>query len=137
MQILGWNRLAHTAAKYLHGFNSLPIYLASAVLNAIGLVGLRHQLLGQDVSNISISLLPSLLAYVAGIGVWLIVAERNPLSVAYPMVIGFSMIATVGGGTLFLDETITISKALGILFILAALFVIGCSSRRGSEDRSM
>jgi multidrug transporter EmrE-like cation transporter len=127
--MLGWNRLAHTAARYLNVFHSLPIYLASAVLTAIGLIGLRHQLLEQDIFNVSIALLPSALTYVAGIGVWLIVAERNPLSVAYPMGIGFSMIAAVGGGALFLDETITISKALGILFILAALFIIGRSSR--------
>lgn len=54
---------------------------------------------------------------------WMFVVERYPISTAFPIYIGLTVIMVTAGGALLLGETITGWQVLSIVLILAGVAV--------------
>lgn len=64
-----------------------------------------------------------LCCYVASVLVWLLVLSRVPVSYAYPMV-SLGYITTVLAAVLLFNETLTLSRVLGIVIIIAGVYLV-------------
>lgn len=64
------------------------------------------------------------LLYISSFGLWMIILLRNPLSTAYPVAIGLTLIFTTIVAATLLHETISVEKLLGISLILAGIVLI-------------
>lgn len=69
-------------------------------------------------------------AYVAALiasFAWLYVVTKLPLTVAFPVYIGVTFAMVLLGGWFFLDETLTTTKVLAVMLIMAGI-VLGVSA---------
>lgn len=64
------------------------------------------------------------LLYISSFGLWMIILLRSPLSTAYPVAIGLTLIFTTIVAATLLHETIGVEKILGIGLILAGIVLI-------------
>ena len=62
--------------------------------------------------------------YIASFLIWLLILSRNQLTVAYPLAIGLTLIASALGAAFFLQEHVSWMRALGIFAILAGAGLI-------------
>jgi len=62
--------------------------------------------------------------YAASFVLWLVIASRIALTIAYPVAIGLSLVAITTGATLWLGETITLARASGAALIVAGIVLI-------------
>lgn len=65
-------------------------------------------------------------AYVAAIGgsvAWMFVIERYPISLAFPLYIGLTVLTVVLGGTILFDEQMTVSRTVAALLILTGVAI--------------
>jgi len=56
---------------------------------------------------------------------WLFVAERHPVSVAFPVYVGVLFVIVTLGSALLLKETISAQHVLGLVLIFAGVAVVG------------
>ena len=54
---------------------------------------------------------------------WLYVAERYPVSIAFPSYVGVLFIFVLIGSSLFLGESISLMHLIGIALIMAGVFI--------------
>ena len=112
----------------------LGLYLASALLTASGLTWIKHDLavLGHlDVLALGLVAALKLGAacgvYLGGMLLWLVVLGRNPMSTAYPIGIGLSLVTTTLAAIVVLGEPVGALRLIGIAAILAGAVCIGRS----------
>jgi quaternary ammonium compound-resistance protein SugE len=112
----------------------IGLYLASALLTAAGLTWIKHDLAvlhGTGLLAVGWSDLVMLAAasavYLSGMLIWLTVLGRQPMSTAYPIGIGLSLVATTLCAILVLGEPVGVLRLLGIAAILAGALCIGRS----------
>jgi multidrug transporter EmrE-like cation transporter len=122
----------------------LGLYLASALLTATGLTWIKYDLAGLARPDLLTPdlLAPDLLAlgratlvrlaaaavvYLAGMLLWLVVLGRNPMSTAYPIGIGLSLVSTTLAAIVVLGEPVGLLRLAGIAAILAGAVCIGRS----------
>jgi multidrug transporter EmrE-like cation transporter len=126
------------------GVLDLGLYLASALLTATGLTWIKYDLGGLARPDLLTPdlLAPDLLAlgraalvrlaaaavvYLAGMLLWLVVLGRNPMSTAYPIGIGLSLVSTTLAAIVVLGEPVGLLRLAGIAAILAGAVCIGRS----------
>ncbi|MDJ0795347.1 MAG: SMR family transporter [Calothrix sp. MO_167.B12] len=80
--------------------------------------------LGSGQSPVNIYLLGGITAYGISTIFYILVLGKFNLSVAYPVVIGLTIIATTFSGAWILNEKISTSQWLGIGLMLSAIFAI-------------
>ncbi len=95
----GMNRIGHFAFAW---HNAWPITLQVAVSPFI-LIGLC--------------------CYVISVMVWLLVLSRVPVSFAYPL-LSIGYIVTAVAGVILLNETLTLTRVLGIIVIIAGVYLV-------------
>ena len=110
----------------------LGLYLVSALLTASGLTWIKHDLatLGHlDLLALGLGAALRLAAaaavYLGGMLAWLVVLGRNPMSTAYPIGIGLSLVSTTLAAIVVLGEPVGALRVLGIAAILAGAVSIG------------
>lgn len=62
--------------------------------------------------------------YISSFLTWIIILERVPLSSAYPVAIGLTLIFSIISSIIFLNEVISFMKATGIFMILLGVILI-------------
>jgi multidrug transporter EmrE-like cation transporter len=62
--------------------------------------------------------------YIASFLIWLVIASRVPLTVAYPVAIGLSLVAVTLGAVVWLGEPLTAVRLLGSALVLSGVAVI-------------
>jgi multidrug transporter EmrE-like cation transporter len=62
--------------------------------------------------------------YVASFLLWLIVLSRNPVSIAYPVAIGLTLVFVALGAKLFLGEVLSPVRLGGMVLILAGIVLV-------------
>jgi quaternary ammonium compound-resistance protein SugE len=112
----------------------LALYLASSLLAAAGLTWLKHGLAGAVPTGLlavgwrtAIELAAASVVYLSGMFLWLIVLGRNPMSTAYPIGIGLSLVTTTVAAIVVLGEPVGALRLAGIAAILAGAVCIGRS----------
>jgi len=112
----------------------LALYLASSLLAAAGLTWLKHDLVGVQATGLfavqwgaAIGLAGASVVYLSGMFLWLIVLGRNPMSTAYPIGIGLSLVTTTLAAIVVLGEPVGALRLAGIAAILAGAVCIGHS----------
>ena len=72
------------------------------------------------------AIVPSLGAalYAASFLVWLVIVSRLPLTVAYPVAIGLSLVAITFGAVLWLGEPLSGARLTGAGLILAGIALV-------------
>jgi drug/metabolite transporter (DMT)-like permease len=112
----------------------LGLYLGSAVLTAIGLTMIKHAAPALLDAGWHLPPLATLLAivaaaavYFAGMGLWLAAMARNPLSTAYPIGIGLSLVSATIAAVVAFGEPIGAAKLAGIGLIMLGAACIGRS----------
>lgn len=112
----------------------LGLYLASSLLAAAGLTWIKHDLAGLGTSGVlaigwsaGLALVAAAAVYLSGMLLWLIVLGRNPMSIAYPIGIGLSLVTTTLAAIVVLGEPVGLLRLAGIAAILAGAVLIGRS----------
>jgi multidrug transporter EmrE-like cation transporter len=112
----------------------LGLYLGSAILTAIGLTMIKRAapgLLDSGWSRLTPGLVLPIIGaatvYFSGMGLWLAAMGRNPLSTAYPIGIGLSLVSATIAATLAFGEPIGTPKLMGIGLIMLGAVCIGRS----------
>jgi multidrug transporter EmrE-like cation transporter len=112
----------------------LGLYVGSAILTAIGLTMIKRAapfLLESGWGSLTLAtILPILAAaavYFSGMGLWLAAMGRNPLSTAYPIGIGLSLVSATIAAMLSFGEPIGAAKLCGIGLIMLGAAAIGRS----------
>ncbi len=62
--------------------------------------------------------------YVTSFLLWLAIVTRLPLTIAYPIAIGLSLLAVTAGAVAWLGESMTLARVSGTLLILAGVVLI-------------
>lgn len=66
--------------------------------------------------------------YVLGFLLWLVILSREPLTVAYPIAVGLTMVFSAVLAVVVLREQISWTMALGALLVLAGITLLARSS---------
>lgn len=112
----------------------LGLTLASALLTAAGLTWLKYELALHGLPLITaawpavVRLTAAAGVYLAGMVLWLAVLGRNQMSIAYPIGIGLSLVATTLAAMLVLGEPVGLLRLVGVGAILAGAICIGRSA---------
>jgi multidrug transporter EmrE-like cation transporter len=114
---------------------ALALYAAAALLTSLGLFEIKQHLSALPPGALSALRIGDLLGfilplaiYLSGMGSWLAAMVRNPLSTAYPIGIGLSLVTATGVAIVALGEPVGLGKILGVCAILAGAALIGRSS---------
>jgi multidrug transporter EmrE-like cation transporter len=112
----------------------LALYLGSAVLTAIGLTMIKHAAPGLLDSgwahltpSIALPIVAAAAVYFSGMALWLAAMGRNPLSTAYPIGIGLSLVSATIAAIIAFGEPIGAAKLVGIGLIMLGAASIGRS----------
>ena len=112
----------------------LGLYVGSAVLTAVGLTMIKRAapgLLDSGWSTLTPAVILPIVAaasvYFSGMGLWLAAMGRNPLSTAYPIGIGLSLVSATIAAMVAFGEPIGLAKFLGIALIMLGAAAIGRS----------
>ncbi len=68
-------------------------------------------------------ILSSYAAALAGSAAWMFVVEKYAISIAFPIYVGLTVFAVAIGGCLFFDESLTGTKLVAILLIVAGVAI--------------
>lgn len=66
-------------------------------------------------------ILSSYLAALGGSVAWMFVVERHPISIAFPLYIGLTVLSVVVGSVVFFGEHLSASRVIAILLILSGV----------------
>ena len=69
-------------------------------------------------------------AYAASFVLWLVISTRAPLSVAYPVAVGVTLMLTVVSGAVVFGERPTAAQLLGCGLVLVGISMLGSGLRR-------
>ncbi|MDJ0736530.1 MAG: SMR family transporter [Nostocaceae cyanobacterium] len=97
------------------------LILISVACNTVAQTLLK---LGSGQNPINIYLLGGITAYGISTIFYILVLGKFNLSIAYPLVIGLTIIATTIAGAWILNEKVSTSQWLGIGLMLSAIFAI-------------
>jgi multidrug transporter EmrE-like cation transporter len=62
--------------------------------------------------------------YIGSFAVWLVILERNELSVAYPIAIGLTLVFSTLTASILLSETLSIGRMVGIAMVFVGIVTI-------------
>lgn len=62
--------------------------------------------------------------YIGSFGVWLVILDRNELSVAYPVAIGLTLVFSALAASLLLGELLTAGRLVGIGMVFLGIVAI-------------
>jgi multidrug transporter EmrE-like cation transporter len=79
---------------------------------------------GQWVSRPALLVALGALLYATSFVLWLVIASRIALTIAYPVAIGLSLVAITAGATVWLGESLTVTRACGAALIVAGIVLI-------------
>lgn len=105
---------------------SFPSFFAILILITVGLNTLAQTLLklGAGQSIVNPYLIGGILAYSLSTVFYITVLGKFNLSVAYPIVIGLTVVSATIAGAIFLQEKVSFSQWLGIGLMASGLFAI-------------
>ena len=102
------------------------ITFSALVLTTVGLNTLAQVFLktGATENLLNIYLIGGILAYGASTLIYIMLLSKLNLSVAYPLVIGLTIIATTIAGSFLLREKVSTVNWMGVGLILAGIFAV-------------
>jgi len=92
-------------------------------VSTVGLVGMKFA----D-KLLSLTFILSGLLYGIGAAFWLYILRNNNISIAFPIVTSGLIITTTIAGIFIFNESITISKFIGLSFIVAGIIILASNS---------
>ncbi|WP_414551741.1 SMR family transporter [Anabaena sp. CCY 0017] len=103
-----------------------PIIFSLLILITVGLNTLAQTLLklGAGQNPLNIYLLGGICSYGLSTIFYILVLGKLNLSVAYPMVIGLTILATMIAGSIILREKVLISQWIGVGLVLSGIWAI-------------
>lgn len=99
--------------------NSIAKYLIYGLVSSAGLYFMKG-----SKSFFSFEFTIGLFFYGLGFVIWLFILWRNDLSTAFPIASSTLIIATQVIGIWLLNENISLSKVVGVLFIMIGVFIV-------------
>jgi len=115
---------------------STPILFAAyTIFSVSGMVLVKYStpLLKTAISKGHTVIYPGLLVsggavmYIIGFLLWMVILAREPLTVAYPIAVGLTMLFSTACALLLLHESITWSAAAGALLVLVGVTLLARS----------
>jgi drug/metabolite transporter (DMT)-like permease len=108
------------------------LFTAYTVFSVAGMVLVKYAAPGLKaaVSQGTSILLPGLLVaggagmYVLGFLLWMVILTRSPLTVAYPIAVGLTMVFSTLCAVLFLRETLTWSAIAGMVLVFLGVVLL-------------
>lgn len=107
------------------GASSTGLLLLKGSLTRIRAAGGYRLTLSGDAVLLAIGLL----LYFLSFGLWLGVLARMPLSTAFPLAIGLTLVLTTTGASLLLGEQLGLLKLAGVLLIFAGCAAVNLSDK--------
>ena len=106
-------------------------FLALLILTTVGLNTIAQTLLklGSGQQLLNVYLLGGITAYGVSTIFYIVVLGKFNLSVAYPLVIGLTILATTMSGAMMLGEKVSTSQWMGIGLMLSAIFTIALGKK--------
>ncbi len=106
-------------------------FLALLILTTVGLNTIAQTLLklGSGQQLLNVYLLGGITAYGISTIFYIVVLGKFNLSVAYPLVIGLTILATTMSGAMMLGEKVSTSQWMGIGLMLSAIFTIALGKK--------
>ena len=113
-------------------FLNTILFLTYTVTSVTGLILLKAHLADARVffAKAELVALPVLFVctgatlYVASFAIWLVVLQRNELSVAYPAAIGLTLVFSTLAAGVFLGETLSTRRVVGIAIIFVGIWIV-------------
>jgi len=105
------------------------LFIVQALVSAAGVLLLRANLDGFQLKNLLVStrgtapLFLGVILYGLSFVLWLVILSRINVSIAYPFVIGLTLIFTLVGAHVFLRESLTSHAMFGIALITMGVLV--------------
>lgn len=122
MSVLGWILVISAAA----------VQVAGALLMRLGVDragGFRPAEQGLANSLGGLALQPAFVIgvafYVLAALVWFVVVSREPLSLAYPVLVGLTFLFVTVGAVVLFHESLTLRGVIGLVVVLAGIILIG------------
>ena len=106
-------------------------FLPLLILTTVGLNTIAQTLLklGSGQQLLNVYLLGGITAYGISTIFYIVVLGKFNLSVAYPLVIGLTILATTMSGAMMLGEKVSTSQWMGIGLMLSAIFTIALGKK--------
>lgn len=116
--------------------SSLPLLLLHGALGSLGLALMKLHLapakslvLGGTLFDNSVILAATGIGlYVASFLLWLTIVTKLPLTYAYPMSVGITLLATSLLSIFFLAESLSLFRVIGMLTILLGVVIVNLAS---------
>src|SRR4051812_34386059 len=68
--------------------------------------------------------------YVMSFGVWIVIMARFPLSTAYPIAIGLTMVGSAIAAVFLLNEAVSVTKLFGMILIFTGTVLLSVAGVR-------
>lgn len=115
--------------------NSIALLILQGVLSSLGLFVMKIYLGNAKASIVAGDFLDRAVMmacggfslYVVSFGLWMLILVKTPLSYAYPISIGITLLVTSFLAVLFLSEVIGLARGIGMLAILIGVVIIHTS----------
>lgn len=109
------------------------VLFALLILLTVGLNTIAQTLLklGSGFSSLNVYLLGGLLSYGLSTVFYILVLGKFNLSVAYPVVIGLTVVATTLTGAIVLREKVEVSQWIGIGLMISGVLAIAFAKSSG------
>lgn len=110
------------------------LLIAQSIIASAGLLLMRDSLpnlirgsWNQDFGTL-IKIASGLIAYLLSVILWFYILSKSPLTFAYPVAIGLTLVITLVVSALWLKEAPNITQIAGYLLLVVAIFLISQKS---------
>lgn len=79
---------------------------------------------GSGVVKPGILLVAGASLYILSFLAWMMILARSPLTIAYPIAVGLTMMLSTASAIFFLDESLSLTAALGMLLVFAGIVLL-------------
>lgn len=111
---------------------NILLYTAYSILSATAIILLRttSSKLGWPINlsvvepRLALIFMSAAAMYIASFGAWVFILSRTDVTIAYPICIGLTMLASTVLAITFLDESLTAHKLIGMLLLFFGVFFL-------------
>lgn len=79
---------------------------------------------GEGIVKPGILFLTGALLYILSFLVWMVILARSPLTIAYPIAVGSTMVLSTACAIFFLGETLSLKAVAGMVFVFLGIALL-------------